>query len=286
MNQTDTIQYIPFCLPDSAELENAHPDTAVFSLDSILAHLEHPEVREVPSIFRNHTLQVVDSTPQPKPDMTAPTWIFVTIVAVIVGLCVYFRVHSLDMKTLFQAIFNHRAMERILRENNLNHMSVLAPIALVWGADISLLIYYLACRYGGFDLSGLASWQLLLGYLVLVVAVTGLFHLRNTFFRLLGHTFEEGATSATFITSNYLFTLLEATATIPLMLVLFYGQELSAAFMFVIIGVVALLFFVRVFRGIKLFLTLANSSYLHLFYYLCIVEFGPILVLLKVVNIL
>ena len=49
----------------------------------------------------------------------------------------------------------------------------------------------------------------------------------------------------------------------------------------ILAGLIVVEFIVRLFRGMKLFLTQSSNAHFYLFYYLCIVEFIPILVLIK-----
>lgn len=285
MLQTDTAQYIPFCAPDST-LEVVHADTAVFSLDSILSTLSRPEVVEVESLFKGHSLQVKDSEPQPHESGLTPPWVFGVLVVLTVCLLVYFKTHGLTVSNVLASTFNHRTMDRTLRENNLNHMSVLAPISIMWGAVVALIACYLADGVEPRFLPDMSSWQFMVIYLALTLSLTAVYHFRNTLFRLIGYTFDEGDAAISYITSSYFFVLLETTFAVPLVMVLYYGKSLGLVPLIAVAILFVIMFALRFLRGIKLFLTQSKSAYLHLFYYLCIVEFVPIMVLLKVINIL
>lgn len=287
MNLTDTAQYFPFCMPDSADQAvTSHAVQPVFSLDTILSSLERPECVEVPSPFEGHALQVSGFGAQQRSGAPAPSWAFLVIILAIVSTWLYHRYHGLTFSVVVQSAFDYRAMDRNLRENNLNHLSSLAPVAMLWGSAMALLVMHLSYRFGVHAFSPIDAWQSIVTFLVLLLGISTFCHFRNSLFRFIGHTYEQGDSTESYIASNYLFMLIETMVALPLLLVLYYGGTASHWAFILVFGVVGIIFLVRVVRGVNLFLTLSTASRLHLFYYICIVEFGPLLVLLKVINIL
>ena len=86
---------------------------------------------------------------------------------------------------------------------------------------------------------------------------------------------------ALYMTNNYFYNLMEATVTTILLYPFFYLPGAQATMLIVIGAFLAFAFVIRFVRGVKVFLTLKNSSCFYLFYYLCIVEITPILVVIK-----
>ena len=272
MNDTLDLSTLPFYLWDTATAPSAEPAeeeyAGVAMLDSVFAPRPMTEVQQRPSLFMGHSLSVEHSGLQPLTQGMAAPWTFAVLAMLTALLCTYFRLHKLRISDLLTAIVDSRAMERTLRGNNLTRTVQLVPIALMMLAAGALTVHSLM-------LDGIGP------YLLLTLALTTAYLLRNSIMRLLGVIFDNSGAVALYITSNYLYHLVLASALVPLLFLYFYlprGHDV----MLTIIGIVTgLEFIMRLFRGMKLFLTHSSGSHFYLFYYLCIVEMTPILVLTK-----
>ena len=223
-----------------------------------------------PSLFKEHTLATQHEGLLARSDTSAPVWIFGLLLALVALLTFYYRTCKLRFKDIGTVLVDSRAMDRTLRNNNLNSRFRFLPMGLLMVACVMLPVHQMALAKTGFG-----------GYLLLVVAVAALYLLRNGLLRLLALIFDNGTAVDSYITSNYFYHLALATLVLPLLLPWVYMPAGNNVVLYLLAGVVLLEFALRLFRGLKLFLTQSTGPYIYLFYYLCIVEVTPVLVLVK-----
>jgi hypothetical protein len=223
-----------------------------------------------PSLFKSHGFAVQDSHLQTRVDTAAPVWVFVVLVTLTALTTLFFRSCKIPVKEMAPLLFDSRAMDRTLRNNNLNKRIRLVPMGLLMLAGLTLPVHQTAMAASGLG-----------GYLLLTAAVAALYLLRNGLLRLLAGVFDNNASVDAYITSNYLYHLALITLLLPLLLLQTYLPAGREAVLYIMGGVVILEWIARLFRGLKLFLSQSSGAYVYLFYYLCIVELTPILVLLK-----
>lgn len=222
------------------------------------------------SLFQRHSLQVKHNDLQPRPDNSLPAWVFGSLLLLTGLLCLYYRLRKIKITSLLKALIDIRAMDRLVRDNNLGRTAIIMPMGLLAVAVLCMPVHHMAMRHTGYG-----------GYLLLTLAVMVLYLLRNGLLRLLGNTFDNKQAVGQYITSNYLYHLLEATVTLVLLYPFYYLPGAENAMLYIIAIFMATAFVVRFFRGMKVFLTLPKGSSFYLFYYLCIVETIPILVIIK-----
>ncbi|MBQ8703140.1 MAG: DUF4271 domain-containing protein [Bacteroidales bacterium] len=264
--QWDTVPYVMATPAPDAGMAVADTFSLYFLPDSTMA--AEPVVR--PSLFREHSLDIRHEELQPRADVAAPVWVFGVLVALLALMTLYYRTCKLRFRTLLPLLFDSRAMDRTLRNNNLNSRIRFVPMGLLMLSCLMLAVHQTALAKTGFGC-----------YLLLVAAVSGLYLLRNGLLRLLALIFDNRTAVDTYITSNYLYHLTLASLALPLLFLLAYLPAGQPVVLTVLEGVVVLEMIMRLFRGMKLFLTQSSGPYVYLFYYLCIVELAPFLVLIK-----
>ena len=274
MNLSDTIDLstLPFYQWDS--VLSANPQSSGFAgiemIDSVFC--KHPEMEIIsrPSMFEGHSLAVEHSQMVPRENPASPAWIFVILLLLAGLLTMYYRNHKLTFGGIISSLFNLRTMNRMLRSNNILRTSQFALIPAVATGCIAMFAHQVAMESTG-----------IVGFLLLWVGLFVGYYLRFGLMRLLAIIFENENGVSLYITSSYLFHLLLSTLLIPMLLLLIYLPWGTITLEYIMIGVVALEILLRVLRGFQLFLTNSNSSRFFLFYYLCVVEIAPILVLIK-----
>ena len=240
------------------------------TLDSILPPRDMPDTLFRKSIFYRHSLQVQHQDLKPRPDGHTAPWIFSIILLLSTLLCLYYRLRKIKLKSILHATINRRALERLIRDYNLNRKFIMIPIGLLVCATLALVIYLAALQDRGLGT-----------YLLLSIAMMVAYLLRNTLFRLLANTFENKQAMDAYIASNYIYHLVLASILAVLLYPLAYLPGGENVMLTVIAIVVGIAFTMRFLRGVKLFLTLSSGSRFYLFYYLCIIEMIPVLVLIK-----
>ena len=251
-------------------------DSVSFSLEAVFDSIEHKEVVETESMFKEHELQVTHHQAALRPQSSPESWIFLIIIGIVISICTYFRRRRINILDILQSSIDHRSMNRTMREYNLSHHTALLPIVLLWSSTFAMLIYYLTANtikefipiHGAFIYTGLFIGCILF------------YFLRNGLFKLMGQTFRVPESTELYIMSNYIYSLIESIALPPMLLLVFYGGMISDISVKITIILLAILYIMRLFRSLKLFLTYTKFSQLHLFYYLCILEIMPIMVLL------
>ena len=274
MNQPDTLDLtlVPFYEWDTfvAPKNDDEVNVGVSMMDSVFAPRETPQPVLRQSLFRGHTLKVTDNKYINRETTTPPAWIFAVVLLIIALICYYYRRHGLNIRTVVQMIFDNRAMERTLRENNLMHNIHLIPIGMLATIPLSVAIFHMAMMETG-----------IVGFGILALLLTAAYYVRWWIMRMLGATFNNGTAVNLYIINGYLYHLLLATAVIPPLLLQLYLPDAKEIVFYIIAALVAIVFIARIFRGMRLFFSNTHTSYLYLFYYLCIVEIIPILVLIK-----
>lgn len=260
---------LPFWQWSPGEDPSAEIDTGI-PFDSIHRPQEKKDTVIHTSLFKGHSLQAQNGKVIERPDNNEPAWIFTSLLLLTGLICLYFHLRKIKLTTLLKALVDRRAMDRLVRDCNLNRAMMMLPMGLLMVAAISLPIHRMALEKTNF-------W----GYLLLAIGLGLLYLLRNAILRLLGNSFENRQGVALYITNNYLFHLTEALVVTALLFPFFYLPGAQTTLFSIIAGFVLIAFTVRLIRGMKVFLTLPNSSSFYLFYYLCIVEMVPILALIK-----
>ena len=288
MQQIDTLP--PYCPPSGFTGEVLPVDTTNESwswvgdstvycciYDSIFTPVKQapPEVRK--SIFFHHELAVQHNHEIDIHHEGAPGWFFGFIVLSIFFICSYLRRKQIDIVTLLQSAIDHRAMGRMLRDTNLTHAADQAPIALLMLLPVSLVGYFFFFQHPS------NTWLDILQYLTLFATCIIVYYTRNGIFRFLGNAFNNGESVHVYLSSNYIYHLLYAIVTSALAFFVCYTDRVGQVFFYILAGILALLFTIRLIRGLKLILTFSKTPKVYLFYYLCILEIVPIIIIIKVV---
>ena len=262
---------LPFSEWPTTEAPSEATNT-VITLDSILPPRELPDTIYRQSIFHRHTLQVQHQELQPRPEHHTAAWVFAMLILLSALLCIYYHLRKIKIKTLLHATIDRRALDRLIRDSNLNRTSVMLPMGMFICATLAMAVHLQAMRETGVG-----------GYLLLSAGLMAAYILRNGLLRLLGNTFENKAAVDIYISSNYIFHLTEATLVCVLLYPLAYLPGGGNAMLVTIAVVLGIGLLMRFLRGMKLFLTLSSGPSFYLFYYLCTVEIVPALVLIKLV---
>lgn len=245
-------------------------ESVVIPIDTIYPVHEMPDTVFHESIIAPHKLPVRHNDLQNRPDAISPAWIFIALLLFSALTCLLFHMRNIKFGKLLKSAIDLRAMDRLVRDCNLNRTITMFPMGLLLIAELCLPIYQLQSPQSGIP-----------GYLLLFAAITLLYILRNRLLRLLGNTFDNKQGINLYITSNYLYHLIEATAAIALLLLYFYLPGGRTAMAWILVTFLCIGFLTRFLRSVKIFLTHPNGSCFYLFYYLCIVETIPIIVALK-----
>lgn len=239
-------------------------------MDSIFRPFAESEQVYRQSLFTGHELPMQNNIRQERAQEVAPVWNFIVVLLLCGLLVLYFKMRKITIQEVIKSAVDQRAMDRMIRSNNLNRNYLLLPMGALMIAAVGMGIWQSAMTHTGIG-----------GYLLLSAALSVAYILRNSLLRLFGNVFDNPQAISYYIISNYIYHLILAVITTVLLFPLIYFPNGSEFFSYLFFSLVGLCFLIRLLRGIKIFLTQSKSFNFHLFYYLCIVEIIPYIVLLK-----
>ena len=280
LQQWDTVTVIPFRQADSLALpEEEGPEHYLLLCDdSISAHYAPAGMTTHKSLFSSSLHSGGNVEPQPRENATSGDWVFgvIILLAAFISLCINSR--RIKLRDMMLSIFDLRVRERVWRENNIRIRNLL-PMTFIYWASLALVALRMAQRY---DMTVEELHPALL-YLLVAAGLILFILLKNGLIRLLGNVFEMDESCAGYITNNHLFYGVGSLLMPLLLLLVFFAAEgLATVALRVTLFLIVILFVVRVLFGFRCFLTNSGSSKLYLFYYLCILEIVPILVMAKI----
>lgn len=262
---------------------NPMVDTTADSLQAICAYdtIFTPIGKEEPiihkSLFTHHLLPVQNTHEITIQHQGSPGWLLIFIALSISLISIFLRNKQISIVDLLHSAIDSRAMDRLLRDSNLTHASDQAIIAPLMLLPVSLVAYYaLAPRLSN-------VWIDMLTFVICFAAACLVYFTRNGIIRLFGSAFDNSDSVHIYLSSNYIYHLLYGIAASVLAFFVFYTDRVGQTFLYILLGIIALLFIIRLFRGMQLILTNSKTPKFYLFYYLCILEIVPIIVLTKAV---
>lgn len=246
--------------------------------DSLFAKYEGLAPRHRKSMFATNTHTTAEPQTLAHRTETSSDWIFGTIIILLTLISIYINSQKFKIKDIFLSVFDTRVLERVFRENNIRTASLL-PMEGIYLASLALIILKSTQTLGHFVIS--LPQPLFFG--ITLAALIAFILLKNSFIRLLGNIFDDRAATMLYISSNNLFYFIGGLTTTPLLLLLFYISGAQDTLLKTTLIIIAIVFTIRLLRGMQLILTNSKTSKLYLFYYLCILEIIPILVMAKVI---
>ncbi len=257
----------------------AAPKTdVVCAYDTIFTPLEAREPVLHKSLFTHHELQVKSSHEKSIMHEDAPGWFFGVIALALFLIFNFLRRKQINLIELLQSAIDHRALDRLLRDSNLTHPSAQAPIALIMILPLSLMGYYFFMPHGSKILADILTYALV--FLVCFAA----YFTRNGVMRIVGDAFSNNESVSFYLASNYIFHLLYAIVGAVMAFFVCYTGEMGQTFFYITLALLGALMVVRFIRGMQIILTLSKTSKFYLFYYLCILEIVPVVIIAKVAT--
>ncbi len=268
-NSSDTLNLTPFWQWETASSADMPGYTGI-PIDSIHPFRELPDTLFRESLVSGHNMPLHHDSLVARPDNVTPAWIFGMLLLLVSLISIYLKLRTIKLSHLLKSAIDLRAMDRLVRDCNLNRSNLMLPMGMLLVAAVCLPVHRTV-----FPQSGIP------GYLALFGGVELLYILRNMLLKLLGNTFENKQGINLYIISNYIYHFIESMVVTILLFPFYYLPGSRNAVLYVIVGFLVFAFLWRFMRGVKVFLTHKNSSSFYLFYYLCIVEAIPVLVIIK-----
>lgn len=204
-------------------------------------------------------------------------WMFFVIMALLSLMSIYINHIRFNLKDIFSSLFNQRVQGRVERENNVKIRNLI-PMTGIYLAAIAAVVTRLTTS----QLSMRLTVPEPLFYAALVGILIILLLFKGALIRLIGNVFNDSNSTLLYLTSGHLFYFVGGMILTPLLLFVYFADNAQINYLIIAAIVIAIVLIFRFIRGIQLILTNSKSSKLYLFYYLCILEIAPILVLTKI----
>lgn len=279
-----TSSYIPKCLLRPVDtIEEPVPtfptdivEQNTLCYDSLFAPYQGLPVQRRESLFTLKSIPSDKVHPQMRSSHLTEGWIFGVIVLLLALVSIYLNNQKFRIRDIFISLFNRRAMDRVFRESNIRPRTFF-PMTGIYIASLSMIAVALLNA----NKMVIISLHSSLLFLSIVAALIVYLLVKNVIIRLFGSLFEDSNACLLYISSNYLFYFIGGLVSAPLLLLIFYCPSVSEALLKTMSILVCIIFVIRLFRGMQLILTNSKTSKLFLFYYLCIFEIVPILIIIK-----
>ncbi|MBR1644206.1 MAG: DUF4271 domain-containing protein [Bacteroidales bacterium] len=234
-----------------------------------------PVVRQ--SLFVGHELPTQHGV-APRNSTSVPFWIFGTLLFLLAAIAFFTKGHRLHFRAILQSSLSIRNMQRLLRDNNINRETALLPVDFIYALPLALTALHVASQP-----SGLFTIPLSLVFLMLYVGCVLYLLLKNGVLHLLGNIFNNQDAATYYSFNNHIFYLIGLFCLAPMLFLAFYAPVDARTASVALVAVVSALFVVRMVRGLQLLLSRSRNLKFYLFYYLCIVEIVPVLVVIKLI---
>lgn len=214
------------------------------------------------------------------PKRSRDSWVLAVIASLMLFLAIIRVSYPNEVLSMVQGFYNNRVLSQINKEDNLFNSWPFIFLYLLFGFTIGLFLY-LVSKYT--QLGGVTEGFNL--YLVFSISILILFTLKILTIRIIGFLFDLPKLVREYVSILYLSYFNTAILFLPLVLIMALQPKTSAP-IYVVIAVLLLvtIFFIQFMRaGASIFKTHSLSKF-YLILYLCTLEIGPILILIKVLG--
>ncbi|SEM97767.1 protein of unknown function [bacterium A37T11] len=267
----DSLQFLWVKAPD--------PNRTNLFLDSLRDTLQIKEVKVLKWALNTKNGMVSDVKEQIKPKRER--WILLVIGGLLLFFAILKHTFSNEVMAIAEAFFSNRTLGQINKEDNLFTSWAFVFLYILFGFTIGMFMFLAGAYYkpgvGGHRINEYLSYT----FFVLL-----LFTLKIIITRLIGFIFGIQRLVREYVSILYLSYFNAALLFLPLVMVLslvpqrqMYTCLLLAMALFVIMLVFQL------FRATRSILNTYRFSKFYLFIYLCTLEIGPVLVLIKVLGV-
>ena len=247
----------------------------LFDLDSLMA--THSNTVFKKSLFTGHSHTPANDNLIAKHPTTQPSWIFlafILIAVLLIRILSIFRNNSSRHPDIFR-VHNGTSMKMLTRDDIVSPwLSFLIEILYV--TLLSMAIFFVATLY---DVH--ITTTPVVDLFILMGAAFVFIYLRILLVRGIGAVFNYKLSIAAYSMNQSLCNLLSSLLLLPALLLAYYSNFSHDVMLYVLAGLVTLMFIVRFVRGSMLMLSESRLSKIYMLYYMFVIEVVPILVIGK-----
>lgn len=255
----------------------------LFTQDSLYKLWSGCDSCERTSLFAGHSLQPSSDAAAVRINTVSPDWVFFVVVLLVAMVSLYLNRRKMKLLDLIVAGFTSRRLERLERESGTKSLWGFLPMSIFFIFEVALVLLYASQSMS----LQLPSSHAFLNYMLLLLLTMLFVLLRNGLTLLLGATYDCQSQSLAYLSNSCVHHMIGSLLLMPLLCLLFYGNaSMEIPMFFASMAAIILTEAVRVLRGVYIIFSKVGNRSLYLFYYLCILELVPALVLVKLLNIL
>ena len=232
------------------------------------------------SLFVNHKLQKTSNNEIKHEPQTPSDFVFFSLLSIPLIISLILKINTNKITSIFKSLFLLTELKTLFY-GGFGKIGMRTLIFFLYSLSSGLFIYWSVSFFDiTFPFIEIKNSFLLFG--VIFLAFNIILLLKYLTVKVFGNIFQSKG-----ITKIYLFNITIYNFIISivfgLFLFLLYFKSLDDQYYIfqILIGILVVLYFLRLFMCIKILLLEANFSKPYLFYYLCIIEVMPIFVLVK-----
>ena len=245
--------------------------------DSIVATDNFSSQMKNPVLFKEHELQPTSSNPVPF-KRQIPDW-FTIVLFITIGFFTWLKlVNGKIIQQLFTAFFNNSVTNQIVRDENIlvQKASVLLSVVFYFSAA---LLWYQASVYFNWEYKIIGKG--FIRFIIFVLFLTTAYSFKIVFLKILSTIFHMDRVISTYIFNIFLINNINGILLIPLVMLIAFFPVATNYFIWAGIGILAITFLYRLFRGLSIWSSLSSFSLYYFILYLCALEIAPLLIIFK-----
>ena len=234
------------------------------------------------NLFQGHLLQPVHMQAQQRSG-TNPDWFFpvlIFVISVYAGLNIFYRRY---FRQMISAFVNNNITNQIVRDENVIVQRASVYLSLVFNIIAALFLYLISIHLD-WDMGGIGHG--FSRFLFFAILVSLIYALKFLALKISGWVFGLDREMAIYIFNIFLMNNVLGIVLVPVIALLAFNPDLPFQLLLVVAVVfISLAYLYRVGRGLITGMAIPGFSPLYLFLYLCTLEIGPLLVLLRVLRV-
>lgn len=236
-----------------------------------------PQKAEPPKRFFTEK-KILKELPDNSSISLVPSWITFTLLMAFVLLAILNFLHHKSLVQIIRSTLGLKQTNLLLREGKPMGKQSTYLLSMIYIVTIPLLFYATINRYIKMELGTFEGIKL---FFVIILFLIGFFVYKLIFIRITSVLFQTQKRSSELIQNILIFNLTIGVLILPLITLFIYSQQIII--LQIAIGVYLIGIVLRIFREIQIGLSKSIFSILHLFLYLCTLEFIPAVIVAKII---
>jgi hypothetical protein len=230
-----------------------------------------------PALFKGHELEPTSSNPIPFKQQT-PDW-FTIALFITIGFFTWLKlVNGKIIQQLFTAFFNNSVTNQIVRDENILVQKASVLLSAVFYFSAALLLYQVSV-YFNWDYKIIGKG--FIRFMIFVLFLASAYSFKIVFLKILSSIFQIDRAISTYIFNIFLINNINGILLIPLIMLIAFFPVATNYFIWAGIGILAITFLYRLFRGLAIWSALSSFSLYYFILYLCALEIAPLLIIFK-----